>query len=219
MFRVLTVAREYGSGAGAIAKRVAQRLGWTLLDEGLIGAIARAGEVDVETARRYDEHVDSWWHRFNRDALRHTAIYAGANLADTVFFDAETVAGLARRLIARRAAKANCVIVGRGAQCILQTRENAFHTFIYAPLADRIERVRGRVDACDDLEEYVRSMDHERARYIRTYFGCDWKDPHLYHMMISSQIGTEAAAGMIVDAIRNSGAVAKIRISISLPIS
>jgi hypothetical protein len=38
-------------------------------------------------------------------------------------------------------------------------------------------------------------------------------------MMISSQIGTEAAAGMIIDAIRNSGAVAKIRISISLPIS
>lgn len=219
MFRVLTVAREYGSGASAIAKRVAQRLGWTLLDEALIDASARVSEVDVETARRYDERVDSWWHRFHRDTLRSTAIFAGANIADTVFFDAKAMAGLAQRLIARRAAKGNCVIVGRGAQCILQNHENAFHTFIYAPLAERLERVRGRVDACDNLEEYVQYIDHERARYIRTYFECDWKDPHLYHMMISSQIGTEAAAGMIIDAIRNSGAVAKIRISISLPIS
>jgi cytidylate kinase len=219
MFRVVTVAREYGSGANAIAKRVAQRLGWTLLDEELIGAIARAGKVDVETARRYDERVDSWWHRFNRNSLRGAAIYAGANVADTVFFDAKTMVGLARQLIARRAAKGNCVIVGRGAQCVLQTLESAFHAFIYAPLAERIERVGGWVDGCDDLEEYIRSIDHERARYIHTYFGCDWKDPHLYHMMISSQIGTEAAAGMIVDAIRNSGVVAKIRISLSLPIS
>jgi cytidylate kinase len=92
MFRVLTVAREFGSGASAIAKKVAQRLGWTLLDEELIGAIARAGAVDVETARRYDERVDSRWHRFNRDALRTTAICAGANVADTEFFDAETMA-------------------------------------------------------------------------------------------------------------------------------
>jgi cytidylate kinase len=219
MFRILTVAREYGSGGSAIARRVAQRLGWTLLDEALIDAIARAGEVGVETARRYDERVDSWWHRFHRDALRHTAIYAGANVADTVFFDATAMAGLTQRWIAKRAAKGNCVIVGRGAQCILQNHESAFHAFIYAPLAERIERVRRRVDACDDLEEYIRSIDHERARYIRTYFGCDWKDPHLYHMMITSQIGTEAAAGMIIDTIRTSGAVARIRISIPLPIS
>jgi cytidylate kinase len=218
MFRVLTVAREFGSGASAIAKRVTQRLGWTVLDEVVINAMARAGEVDVETARRYDERVDSWWHRFNRDTLRYTAIFAGANV-DTVFFDAETMAGLARRLAARRAAKGNCVIVGRGAQCTLQSHESAFHAFIYAPLVERIERVRGRVDVCDDLEEYIRSIDYERARYIRTYFGCDWKDPHLCHTMISSQLGTEAVAGMIIDAIRNSGAVAKIRISISLPIS
>ena len=111
------------------------------------------------------------------------------------------------------------MIVGRGAQCILQTRESALHTFIYAPLAERIARVRERVDVCDYLEEYIRSIDDERARYIRTYFGCDWKDPHLYHMMISSQVGPEAAAGMIVDAVRNSGVVAKIRISIPLAIS
>ena len=47
--------------------------------------------------------------------------------------------------------------------------------------------------------------DHDRAAYIQTYYGCDWKDPHLYHMMINSRIGTEMAAGMIVNGV-NGGA-------------
>jgi hypothetical protein len=44
--------------------------------------------------------------------------------------------------------------------------------------------------------------DAERARYIRTNFGCDWKDPHLYQLMISSEIGLEKAAATIVDAVQ-----------------
>src|ERR1035437_5049302 len=59
MFRVLTVAREYGSGGGLIARRVAEKLGWNLLDKALVEAIARSAQVDPDLARRYDERVDS----------------------------------------------------------------------------------------------------------------------------------------------------------------
>lgn len=40
--------------------------------------------------------------------------------------------------------------------------------------------------------EVVRPTDRTRATYIRRYFGCDWKDPPLSHMMISSQLGQRA---------------------------
>ena len=66
MIRVVTVASEYGGGGSIIAQKVAERLGWNLLDRALLDAVARAAQVDDETAARYDEHVDSWWHRFNR---------------------------------------------------------------------------------------------------------------------------------------------------------
>jgi hypothetical protein len=62
----------------------------------------------------------------------------------------------------------------------------------------------------------MRSTDLERARYVRTYFGCDWKDPHLYNMMISSQLGIEAAAGMIIEVLRTSDVLARVRISIPI---
>jgi hypothetical protein len=88
MYNVITVAREHCSGGGAIARSVAERLGWTLLDKNPIAAVARAAQVDVETARRYDESVDSWWHRINRGGLWAACVAAGASPADAQFFDA-----------------------------------------------------------------------------------------------------------------------------------
>ncbi len=201
MFRVVTVASEFGGGGGAIAQRVAEMLGWNLLDHALIPAVARAAQVDAETVARYDEHVDSWWQRFNRRGLWAAAIAAGSAPADAQIFDAETVAGFARRVIVRAAAGGNCVIVGRGGQCVLRGREDVFHVFVYGPWRERVRRVRSRVEPVPNIGDFIRQTDEERAMYIRTYYGCDWKDPHLYHMMASSEIGVENAACRIVDAV------------------
>ena len=201
MFRIVTIAREYGSGGAAIAQNVAQRLGWRLLDSKLIEAIARSEQVTAETARRYDECVDSWWHRFNRGGLWSLAVMTGATPTNAEFFDAEYMAAVAQEVIEGAAAKGNCVIVGRGAQCVLQSWPDALHVFIYSPWAERVARVQKRARENGDLGDLLQSTDRMRAKYLRRHFGCDWKEPHLYHMMISSQLGEENAAELIVGAV------------------
>ena len=69
MYRILTVAREYGSGGARIAALAAALLGWRLLDSALIDEIARAAHVDPALARRFDERVDTWLHRLSRHGL------------------------------------------------------------------------------------------------------------------------------------------------------
>lgn len=198
MYRVITLAREYGSGGGAIAQKVAERLGWGLLDKTLIAAVARTAQVDIDTARRYDESVDSWWHRINRGGLWSASMMAGASPVDAQFFDAETMAAVAQEVIAGAAGKGDCVIVGRGAQCVLQGCSEALHVFVYAPWEQRVARVKKRVTANGDIGDLLRSSDLTRAAYVRRYFGRDWKDPDLYHMMISSQLGDEEVASLII---------------------
>ena len=205
MFRVITVAREFGSGGSIIARKVAEKLRWNLLDRSLITAVARAAQVDAGTAERYDEQVESWWQRFNQGGIRSAAIFAGIDPDDAQSFDAETEAMFAGEVMLKTAARGGCVIVGRGAQCVLHDREDVLHVLIYAPWAERVERVRARLEVGQDVEGLTRMTDHDRAAYIQTYYGCDWKDPHLYHMMINSRIGTEMAAGMIVNGV-NGGA-------------
>ncbi len=205
MFRVLTVAREYGSGGGQIARAVAAKLGWNLLDQALIERVARAAKVDPEMAQRYDERVDSWIHRVSRRGLWHGAFEGGvAALGETDFFDAETMMKLTIQMIEEAYKQGDCVIVGRGAQCVLQDRSDVFHVFVYAPRAQREERIRQRAPQ-KNTGELIQKTDRERSDYVRLNFGCNWADPHLYDMLISSGWGEDVAVGAIICAMKTAG--------------
>jgi cytidylate kinase len=206
MYRVLTVAREYGSGGGKIARIIATRLRWSLLDNDIITRIAQAAKVDPELARRYDERVDSWAHRITRGGIWHgTFERVTASDRSTEAFDAETMAVLTRNIVSEAHAQGNCVIVGRGAQCILQNRDDVFHVFVYGPWAQRVARARGRFAETADVPELVRIADHNRRDYIRLHFGCNWEDPHLYNLLLSSALGDEAAADTIICGMKLAG--------------
>jgi cytidylate kinase len=204
MFRALVVERECGAGGSIIARNAAEKLGWTLLDGALIGAVARESQIDRDLAALYDERVDSWWSRFHRCGLWSLAIDAGVPPNDMWIPSGESIAESARRVISKAAAIGGCVNVGRGAQCVLQQREDVFRVFIYGPWLERVSRVGRRLASSENASESIRRTDDERARYIRTYYGCDWKEPDLYHMMVNSEIGVDDAAATIVGAIRRS---------------
>src|SRR5690348_8268252 len=56
----VTISREYGSGGGEIAARVARRLGWQLIDHVVIERTANELEVyETEVAKHDEEYVDS----------------------------------------------------------------------------------------------------------------------------------------------------------------
>jgi cytidylate kinase len=70
MFRLVTIEREYGCGAGAIAAQLADHLGWKLWDQLLTEEIARLAKVDQSTVRRCDERMDSRLHRLAKSFWR-----------------------------------------------------------------------------------------------------------------------------------------------------
>jgi len=179
---------------------VAQSLGWKLLDRDLIYRIARTAGVDTEVARACDEHVDSWLHRIAKP-LWQGDVAAVATFAPVDVFDAESVARLTRGVIEEAYSAGNCVIVGRGAQCVLEGRDDAFHAFVYAPWAERVRRIQQRLQTKDGVERLIRETDTERSTYVRLYFGQDWADPHLYDLMISSRPGCATVASVIMAAL------------------
>ena len=196
-YRVLTVSREFGSGGGRIAQSIAKRLGWKLLDGALIDEIACAAHVDKGVVSRFDEHVEGWLRRMNRQAMRSAALAAGVALEQEQCFDADVMTDLTRQIIEHAYEAGNCVIVGRGAQCILQSKANAFHAFIYAPLRVRIHRLRMRLEPGANIEQRIRDVDGERVHYLKLRFGKEWNNPHLYDLLISSGEDEEQTARVI----------------------
>jgi cytidylate kinase len=196
-YRVLTVSREFGSGGGRIAQSIAKQLGWKLLDGGLIDEIACAAHVDAGIVSRFDEHVDGWLSRMNRQAMRGAALAAGVALEQEKCFDEDVMTDLTRQVIDRAYVAGNCVIVGRGAQCILQPRDDVFHVFVYAPMRVLLQRLRTRREPGAHIEQRIRDVDEGRAHYLKLRFGKEWHNPHLYDLMISSVDDEERTARVI----------------------
>ena len=197
-YRVLTVNREFGSGGGRIAQTIATWLGWKLLDRDIIDAIAYQAHVDKNVVRHYDEHVDSWLRRINQQAMRSAALAAGLELGDDSVFDAEEMVKISQKIIEKSHLDGNVVIVGRGAQCVLQHKPDVFHVFVYAPLKERLVRLRDRLEKGADIEQRLRTVDGERAKYLQQYFGKNWCNMHLYDLMICSHADEDSAARAIV---------------------
>ncbi len=202
-FNVVTVAREYGSGGAAIAEALAERLGFELLDRKLIERIAEAAQVAPEVAERFDERVDHWLDRIGR-ALRFGGFEAVSGVAESDLVDARRLAQLSSQIITEAASVGRCVVVGRGAQCVLHGRRDVFHVFIYASREERLRNLRSRLCEGQRLETVIETVDRERGAYVREHFGQDRLDPHLYSLMVNADLGRTAAVGAILAALEQS---------------
>lgn len=204
MFRVVTIAREYGSGGGRIAQLVARRLGWKLLDRCLVEKIAEAARIAPETAEKFDERPDPWFDRLAAELWQSPGLRGYIQGHAPGRFDGDVAADLTRRVVEEAAEIGNCVIVGRGSQCILQQRQDAFHVFVYAPRSERLARVLERETGKSkaEVEKKLDTQDALRAAYVRDHFGEDWQNRHLYHLMLSSCLGEEQAVSIILCALQ-----------------
>jgi cytidylate kinase len=198
-YRILTISREYGSGGADIAHLIARNLGWKLIDKELINEISRKGQVTESEAAAFDERVDPWIHRVTR-SIWGLGIDGISAVAPLDMFDAKRAADLTKQVIEEAYRAGECVIVGRGAQFILQQRKDAYHAFIYASWEDRVRRIKQRMEPGLDAEALIRSMEAERMEYIRMHFKQNRLDPHLYDIMMNSKDQPEMAAQLILSA-------------------
>lgn len=204
-FRVVTVAREYGSGGAAIAANLAGLLGWKLLDKDLLCEISKRAQAPVAEVAAFDEQVDPWLHRITRP-LWGMEVDGVIPVAPVEIYDAERGATVARRVIEEAHREGNCVIVGRGSQCALKGQADVFHVYVYAPWADRLARIEKELAAGADVAAVVAERESQRAEYVRRYFGANRTDPHLYGLMLNThRIAPEAAARLVRDAMEAAG--------------
>jgi cytidylate kinase len=182
-------------------------LGWKLLDRCLVEKIAETARIQPEVAEKFDERPDPWLDRMAEVLWQAPGLrgYIGGHVPGR--FDGEVAADLTRRIIEEAAEIGNCVIVGRGSQCILQQRPDAFHVFIYAPKGERLARlmVRNPRTSRAEMQKKMDIQDQTRAAYVRDHYGEDWQNRHLYDLMISSTLGDKQVVSIILSALHTEG--------------
>jgi CMP/dCMP kinase len=197
MINVITIEREYGSGAGTIGKKLADRLGWALWDRQITCEIARRLRCDEKAVEQREERLDSTFYRLAKIFMRgsYEASYTGGGME---LLDAEGLSRSFEKIIKDIAAKGSCVIVGRAAPYFLRDRPDTFHVFIFAPYEEKLRRLLALGNTRADAEHMLETVDQERAAFIKRYYNKVWPTRDLYHLMINSKVGDQAVMDLIL---------------------
>jgi cytidylate kinase len=199
MINILTIEREYGSGAPYIAATVAEKLGWTVWDRDITEEIARRLKCKAEMVEKREEKLDSIYYRLMKAFMRGS--FESQTDAGLELLDSEHLASLFERVINNIAERGKCVIVGRGAPYFLRNRDDAFHVFLYAPYPEKLRRVIAFGKSESEAEDLLATVDRDRAAFVRKYYNKEWPDRYLYNMMLNLSSGDEAAIETILEGI------------------
>jgi Cytidylate kinase-like family len=198
--RVITLEREYGSGGGEIAAKVAARLGWKLWDHDLTEEIARHLDCGCRAVEEHEERRDPAYYRLFKAFMRGSN-EGVQNAPRLKMVDADCIREAVMKILPGIADAGNCVIVGRGSAYYLGNRPDAFHVFIYAPFQERVRRLRAAGKSEKEATKLAETVDRDRAAFIEKYFHVEWPARHRFHLMVNSGMGEDAAVEVILDAV------------------
>lgn len=182
---VITVSREFGAGGHTVAQILLHRLDgeWQVWDSNIVDAIAQRADVLPAVVEDLDQHVRG----AILDVFGHLI---GAPL------NPQDYRRLLREVLQALAERGKVIIVGRGANFVLQ---NALNVRLIAGKEHRIDYAvnelgLSRVDAA----ERVKKEDEQRARWVRTMFEGDIANPMAYDMVLRTDtLDMETAADLI----------------------
>jgi cytidylate kinase len=197
---IITISRMFGSGGSEVAARVAAELGWQLLDNDFVDAVAeRLGITPAEVEDR-EERVPTLVQRLAASlALSAPEILPGPASA-TLPPSEDRLVQVTARIIEEAVARGNAVLVGRGAQSVLATRSDVIHAFCYAPRPALIARTARRLGISEkEAAHIVDDRNHQREQYVRKYWKRPWAAFDNYHLCLNTAwLGVDGAAEVVV---------------------
>ena len=183
---IITISREMGTGAYGIAKELAKKLKYTLVDGPKLASCAAEYGLPLEMMQAVDEKPPSY------NTVEDRARAASLNSIELILLDL--------------AKKGNVILYGRGGQDLLQGCGNVLRLRFVADFEERVERFAEREWIDPDLaQELIRRSDHQRGGFIHFYFDRDWNDPLGYDLTFNtSRLSPGSMIDIIVAAVKDS---------------
>ncbi len=201
MRKIVTIAREVGSGGRELGRLLADSLGYRYYDREILSEIAQQTSLT-------EEFVQGVVERRPQPVFSVSAAQMTAFVDTYAVMPAQSVYQAQREAIRSLAQRSDCVIIGRCADYILRDM-NPLRVFLHADLESRVKRCLERQSAGPDAldEKAVRSLvqriDRERGKYYDFYTGLRWGDKANYDLCVNTSGADMAAiAELLAEAVR-----------------
>ena len=191
--KIITIARQFGSGGHEVGERLSKRLRIPLYDRSLVEMAARELQLSPVSVEKVDESaLHSFLRTYHVPEDPKEAARYGLPLTDNTYL-------VQTALIKRLAAQGPCIIVGRCGGFILRGDEGLIDIFLCASRKDRIARIMERYKITErDAASAVRSTDNRRKQYYETYTREEWGSIESHQMMMNvSMMGMDRVVDVI----------------------
>ena len=203
---LITISRQYGAGGSIVATKVAEALGWSVIDNELVDEVARRIGKPAEEVAELEERAPSFGERLARALVASPEV--PLVIPDTIEnLDEPSLVKITEKVVAEAANQDRVVLVGRAAVAVLARVPGALHTRVVAPKPFRIRVLMSRLNTDEKgAEKAINEIDARRGRYHKEYYQRDWSDPANYHMVLNTELlGFDGAAELIVARARSLG--------------
>jgi len=199
---LITISRQYGARGSEIAARVAEALGWRVVDNELVERIAARAGLSPEDVAEREERVPTFVERLARTLVAATPeLVVPPESGGTVpQLEEADLVRITETVVAEIASEGNVVMVGRAASAVLARQRDALHVKVVAGRDYRIGVAARRLGVSPaEAAKVVDNSDKMRLRYHRQYYQRDWNDPVHYHMVLNTEaLGVEGVVDVIV---------------------
>ena len=199
---IITVSRLYGSGGSEVAAITAKLLGWSLLDNTVVDAVAARMGLSAAEVRDREERVPSLVERLTSAMAMGSQEWVSPMAAAAKRPTDEQLIEVTRHIIEEAIAAGPVVVVGRGAQEMQAEREDSLHVFCYAPRKALIARTMEREGVgAEEAARLVDSTNKERDQWVRLHWERDRRALENYDLSVNTErLGIQGSAQLIVSA-------------------
>lgn len=196
---VITISRQFGAGGKTIGQKVAEKLGYTFVDEDIIQMIAEKAKVSPGWVESVEKEAGG---RLSRIVNK----MVSKSLVDRVlkdeygYIDEQIYIDYLVVIIAQMAEEGNVVFLDRGSQYILNDLPNAYHILLINTYTNRIKFMMDRYEMSQQrATQIVKSEEKRRANLYRKIGKQDFDQPELYHLVINmAKVDLDDAVQMVL---------------------
>lgn len=195
--KIITISREFGTGARMIGQLLATELGFDYYDRAIIQMAAEKSGLSPDFIENNEVSARKSF-LFN---IASTA-YVSPNLSLQYTMPVNDKAFVAQSDVIRDVAKkGNCVIIGRCADYVLAEQEKLLRVFLYGDKADRLKRIIEDYGySPDTAESELNRVDKGRTSYYKYYTGSSWTDMRNHDISLNtSKTGIDSAVKILKD--------------------
>jgi cytidylate kinase len=196
---VITISRQFGAGANALGKMLAEKLGYTFAGREIIQQIADKAQVSTDFVLSVEKEAGTRLSRFMTRIISSRGIVDKILKDDSGYIDEKLYLDYLVLTIVQIADEGNAVIMGRGSQYILKNHPESFHILLIDEPENRVRRVAEREKISRETAQ--RRIVQEDKRRLSLYHRLgkqDYDHPALYHLVLNmDRMGLEKAYGLV----------------------